>query len=86
MSNGMILVVGLIAVVFILTLIVVGYQPIMGSVANDATANNISNTSHNETYIAGTGVAVGFMGFTQAEIALIIIMLIIAVFLLMFVL
>jgi cell division protein FtsL len=82
----MLFVVGLIAVIFIFTIIVTAYPAVMGSVANDAAANNITNSSHNQTAIQGNAVAVGFMGFTQAEVALVIILLIVAVLLLIFVL
>jgi hypothetical protein len=86
MSSSLLLVVGLIAVIIVFSLVVALYQPVMGSVANDAIANNISNSSINGTYEQGTAVAVGFMGFDTAIIAIIIIILIIAVFSLLFVL
>ena len=86
MSSSVVMVVGLIAIVIIFSLVVAFYQPVMGSVANDAIANNISNSSINTTYEQGTTIAVGFMGFDVAMIAIIIVILIIAVFLLLFVL
>jgi hypothetical protein len=84
MSNFTI-VIGLIAVVVIISLGVAAYQPILGSVAEDARANNISNSTHNQSYIAGTGVARGFLGFDTVYIYIVFILLIIVVLLLIFV-
>jgi hypothetical protein len=83
MSNGIVFVVGLIAIVFIFTMIVAVYPGVMGSVANDATTNKVANNTDVQT---GNSLAVGFMGFTTAEISFIIILLIVAVLLLIFVL
>ena len=75
-------VVGLIGVIVIISLIVASYSPILGSVANDAQANNITNSSHNVSYEVGTGVAQGFMGFSMAQVGIIFILLVIVVLLL----
>jgi hypothetical protein len=83
--NGMTMVVGIIAVIVILSIVVAAYPPIMGSVAADAQANNITgNATLNLTYQQGTAVAQGFMGFNQAEVAILFIILIICVWLLIF--
>lgn len=79
-------VVGLIGVIIIISLIVASYSPIFGSVDADAQANNITNTSHNLSYQTGTGIAQGFMGLNQAQVAILFILLVISVILLIFVL
>ena len=83
MSSSLLMVVGLISVVIIFSLIFAAFQPVMGSVANDAAANNVTNDTTVQT---GNSVAVGFMGFDAAIIFAVIILLIVACAVLMFVL
>ena len=86
MSSNMPMVVGLIGLIVVVSLILAAYSPVMGSVAEDARVNNVTNSSHASSYSAGTGAVQGFMGLNQAEVFILFILLIVAVFLLMFVL
>jgi hypothetical protein len=78
--------IGLIGAIVIVCLIIVAYQPVMGSVAEDANRTNMSTSIHNGTYQQGVGVAQGFMGLDMAFVYMLIIILIVVVFLLIFIL
>ncbi len=69
---------GIIALVFFVCIIVAAYPAVMGSTAQDAIENNITNSSHASAYENGTVVSEGFMGFNQALLAFIIIVAIVA--------
>ena len=86
MSSNMPMVVGLIGLIVVVSLIVAAYSPVMGSVAEDARVNNVTNSSHATSYSAGTGAVKGFMGLNQAEVFILFILLVICVIALMFVL
>lgn len=83
MSN-MALVVGLIGAIIFLMLLLAGFAPIFGSLHEDSIVANVSNSSHNGTYQQGVAVATGFMGFNEAVIAILFIVLIVCVILLIF--
>lgn len=86
MSSNMPMVVGLIGLIVVVSLILAAYSPVMGSVAEDARVNNVTNSSYANSYAAGTGAVQGFMGLNQAEVFLLFILLVVAVILLIFVL
>ena len=86
MSSNMPMVVGLIGLIVVVSLILAAYSPVMGSVAEDGRANNVTNSSHAQSYSAGTGAVQGFMGLNQAEVFILFILLVICVIALMFVL
>lgn len=86
MSSNMPMVVGLIGLIVVVSLILAAYSPVMGSVAEDARVNNVTNSSHAASYSAGTGAVQGFMGLNEAEVFILFILLIVAVILLMWVL
>ena len=67
MSN-LLMAFGGIAVIIIFVLLLVAAPAIFISVDNDSITADISNSSHNLTYLAGTEVAVGWMGFSELEI------------------
>jgi BioD-like phosphotransacetylase family protein len=76
--------VGLIGAIVIIGLIVAAYSPIFGSLHQDATTANITNSTHNLTYQQGTAVAQGFMGLDMTIVYLLFIVLFIVVILLIF--
>jgi hypothetical protein len=77
-------VIGLIGVVFIFSLIVAAYTPIFGSAASDAQANNVSNSSHTVAYQQSTQMAQGFMGLTEAQVFVLLIILVAVTLVLIF--
>lgn len=76
-------VIGLIAVVVILSLVVAVYPAVFGSVDNDARANNITNSSHNISYQQDVGISQASMGFYMALVVFIIVLIAIGAWLLL---
>ena len=82
--SGMAVAVGLIGAIVIIGLIVAAYSPVFGSLDTDASAANITNSTHNITYKQGTAVAMGFMGLDMTIVYFLFIVLFIVVLLLIF--
>ena len=69
---------GIIALIFFVCIVVAAYPAVMGSTAQDAIENNITNSSHASAYENGMVVSEGFMGFNEALLAFIVIVAIIS--------
>ena len=77
--------IALIAVIVFGSLIVAAYPVVMGSVHNDAVSSGATmNASINGTLEQGQSVAQGFMGFQQAQVLAVFVILIIVVLLFIF--
>ncbi len=75
---------GIIALVFFVCIIVAAYPIVLGSTAEDAISNNITNSTHALTYESGTTVSEGFMGLSEAMVFFIVIVGIVAALILIF--
>lgn len=80
--SGMAEAVGLIGLIVLASLVVAAYNPIFGSVHEDAVTSGVVNSTGNLSYNTGVGVAQGFMGLDMGIVAILFIALIIVVILL----
>jgi NADH:ubiquinone oxidoreductase subunit 3 (subunit A) len=72
MSNIFVAFAGIsVAVIIVITLVVA--PGMFMSVNEDAIAANISNSGHNATYDAGTDVVIGWIAYSDAIVAIVVI-------------